>query len=159
MTELMTTGRDSSFMIRNISFTKQVHFYICKIQIRPKLYPLSRNRNTVHHYYHIADKASVAPTHTKLNLSLWSASNKLLNSSSELNLQKIVLDLICQQMLKNFYSSYEQVRRNSERLLKWKLCPLYLSDRRVYLLYCLEPSVLASVADRKCARCTVLFAC
>ena len=64
----MTTGRDSSFMIRNISFTKQVHFYICKIQIRPKLYPLSRNRNTVHHYYHIADTASVAPTHTKLNL-------------------------------------------------------------------------------------------
>ena len=68
MTELMTTGRDSSFMIRNISFTKQVHFYICKIQIRPKLYPLSRKRNIVHHYYHIADTASVAPTHTKLNL-------------------------------------------------------------------------------------------
>ena len=68
MTESMTTGRDSSFMIRNISFTKQVHFYICKIQIRPKLYPLSRNRNTVHHYYHIADTASVAPTHTKLKL-------------------------------------------------------------------------------------------
>ena len=68
MTELMTTGRDSSFMIKNISFTKQVHFYICKIQIRPKLYPLSHNRNTVHHYYHIADTASVAPTNTKLNL-------------------------------------------------------------------------------------------
>ena len=63
MTELMRTGRDSSFMIGNISFTKQVHFYICKIQIKPKLYPLSRNRNTVHHYYHIADTASVAPTH------------------------------------------------------------------------------------------------
>ena len=129
MTELMTTGRDSSFMIKNISFTKQVHFYICKIQIRPKLYPLSHNRNTVHHYYHIADTASVAPTHTKLNFSLWSASNKLLNSSLKLNLQKTVLNLICQQMPKNFYSSYEQVRRNSERLLKWKLCPLYLSDR------------------------------
>ena len=55
MTELMTTGRDSSFMIRNISFTKQVHFFNSKIQIRPKLYPLSCNRNTVHHYYHIAD--------------------------------------------------------------------------------------------------------
>ena len=68
MTELMTTGRDSSFMIRNISFTKQVHFYICKIRIRPKLYPLSHNRNIVYHYYHIADTASVAPTHTKLNL-------------------------------------------------------------------------------------------
>ena len=67
MTELMITGRDSSFMIRNTSFTKQVHFYICKIQIKPKLYPLSRNRNTVHHYYHIADTASVAPLHTKLN--------------------------------------------------------------------------------------------
>ena len=64
----MTTGRDSSFMIRNISFTEQVHFYICIIQIRPKLYPLSRNRNTVHHYYHMAGTASVAPTHTKLNL-------------------------------------------------------------------------------------------
>ena len=158
MTELMTTGRDSSFMIRSISFTKQVHFCICKIQIRPKLYPLSHNRNTVHHYYHIADTASVVPTHTKLKL-FPSASNKLLNSSLKLNLQKIVLGLIWQQMLKNFYSSYEQVRRNSERLLKWKLCPLYLSDRRVYLLYCLEPSVLASVTDRKCARCTVLFAC
>ena len=68
MTELMTTGRDSSFMIRNISFTKQVHFYICKIKIKPKLYPLSRSRNTVHHYYHIANTASVAPMHTKLNL-------------------------------------------------------------------------------------------
>ena len=68
MTELMTTGRDSSFMIRNTSFTKQVHFYICKIQIKPKLYHLSCNRNTVHHYYHIADTVSVAPVHTKLNL-------------------------------------------------------------------------------------------
>ena len=67
MTELMITGRDSSFIIMNTSFTKQVHFYICKIQIKPKLYPLSRNRNTVHHYYHIADFASVAPAHTKLN--------------------------------------------------------------------------------------------
>ena len=64
----MTTGRDSSFMIRNTSFTKQVHFYISKIQIKPKLCPLSHNRNTVHHYYHIADTVSVAPTHTKLNL-------------------------------------------------------------------------------------------
>ena len=63
----MITGRDSSFMIRNTSFTKQVHFYICKIQIKLKLYPLSRNRNTVHHHYHIADTASVAPAHTKLN--------------------------------------------------------------------------------------------
>ena len=69
MTELMITGRDSSFMIRNTSFTKQVHFYICKIQIKPKLYPLSYNRNIVHHYYHIADTASVAPAHTKLNFS------------------------------------------------------------------------------------------
>ena len=49
-------------------------------------------------------------------------------------------------MLKNFHSSYEQIRQNSERLLKWKLCPLYLSDKRVFLLYCLEPSVLASMA-------------
>ena len=40
MTELMATGRDCSFMIRNTSFTKQVNFYICKIQIKPKLYPL-----------------------------------------------------------------------------------------------------------------------
>ena len=69
MTKLMTTGRDSSFMIRNISFTKQVHFFNCKIQIRPKLYPLSCNRNTVHHYYHIADTTLVAPMHIKLNLS------------------------------------------------------------------------------------------
>ena len=68
MTELMATGRASSFMIRNTSFTKQVHFYICKIQIKPKLYPLSNNRYTVHHYYHIADTASIAPVHTKLNL-------------------------------------------------------------------------------------------
>ena len=67
MTELMITGRDSSFMIRNTSSTKQVYFYICKIQIKPKLFPLSSNRNTVHHYYHIADTASVAPAHTKLN--------------------------------------------------------------------------------------------
>ena len=57
MTELMAAGRDSSFMIRNTSFTKQVHFYICKIQIKPKLYPLSRDRNIVHH---IADTASIA---------------------------------------------------------------------------------------------------
>ena len=65
----MTIGRDSSFMIRNTSFTKQVHFYICKIQIiKPKLYLLSRNRSTVHHYYHIVDTASVAPAHTKSNL-------------------------------------------------------------------------------------------
>ena len=68
MTELTTTGRDSLFMIRNTSFTEQVHFYICKIQIKPKLYPLSRNRNTVNHCYHIPDTASVAPAHTKLNL-------------------------------------------------------------------------------------------
>ena len=68
MTELMTTDKDSSFMIRNTSFTKQVHFYICKIQIKPKLYSLSRNRNTLLHYYHIADTALVAAAHTKLNL-------------------------------------------------------------------------------------------
>ena len=67
MTELMITDRDSSFIIRNTSFTKQVHCFICKIQLKPKLYPLSRNRNTVHHHYHIADTASVAPEHTKLN--------------------------------------------------------------------------------------------
>ena len=64
----MATGKDCSFMIRNTSFTKQVHFYICKIQIKPNLYPLSRNRNTVDHHYHIADTASIAPKHTKLNL-------------------------------------------------------------------------------------------
>ena len=29
---LMTTDRDSSFMIRNTSFTTQVHFYTCKAQ-------------------------------------------------------------------------------------------------------------------------------
>ena len=68
MTELMATDRASSLMIRNTSFTKQVHFNICKIQIKPNLYPLSCNRNTVHHYYHIADTASIAPVHTKLNL-------------------------------------------------------------------------------------------
>ena len=59
----MATGRDSSFMIRNTSFTKQVHFYICKIQIKPKLYPLSRGRNIVHHK---ADTASIGPAHAKL---------------------------------------------------------------------------------------------
>ena len=32
---LMTTDRDSSFMIRNTSFTKQVHFYTCKAQFVP----------------------------------------------------------------------------------------------------------------------------
>ena len=40
----MATGTDSSFMIRNILFTKQVHFYTCKIQIKPKPYPVSRDR-------------------------------------------------------------------------------------------------------------------
>ena len=129
MTELMTTGRDSSFIIRNTSFTKQVHFYICKIQIRPKLYPLSRNRNTVHHYYHIADTASVAPTHTKLNLFSMVSFKQTAELQFKVKSAENCSDLICQQMLKNFYSSYEQVRRNSERLLKWKLCPLYLSDR------------------------------
>ena len=36
------TGRDSSFMIKNTSFI----YYTCKIQIKPKPYPLSRDRNS-----------------------------------------------------------------------------------------------------------------
>ena len=32
MSALMTTDRDISFMIRNTSFTKQVHFYTCEAQ-------------------------------------------------------------------------------------------------------------------------------
>ena len=75
---MMATGRDSLFMIRNTSFTKQVHFCIFKIQIKPKLYDLSLDRNIVHH---IADTALIAPAHAKLKLFLWSTSNKLLNSS------------------------------------------------------------------------------
>ena len=69
MTELMITGRDSFIYDKEYFLSKQIHFYICKIQIKPKLYPLSLNRNTVHHYKHIADTASVAPAHTKLNFS------------------------------------------------------------------------------------------
>ena len=129
MTELMATGRASSFMIRNTSFTKQVHFYICKIQIKPKLYPLSRDRNTVHHYYHIADTASIAPVHTKLN------SFPMVSFKQTAKLQFIVkFAENCSRFnlpvnTKELNLSYEQVRRNSERLLKWKLCPLDLSDK------------------------------
>ena len=54
---LITTDRDSSFMTRNTSITKQAHFYTCKIQIKPKPYPLSRDRNTVNHHYHTTDTA------------------------------------------------------------------------------------------------------
>ena len=32
------------------------------------------------------------------------------------------------------------------------------AGRKVYLSYCLEPSVLSSVGDRKLARCTASFA-
>ena len=138
MTELMATGRANSFMIRNTSFTKQVHFYICKIQIKPKLYPLSRNRNSVHHYYHIADTASIAPVHTKLNLF------PMVSFKQTAELQFIVkFTENCSRFnlpvnAKELLFVYEQVRRNSERSLKWKLCPLYFSDKRVYLLYCLD---------------------
>ena len=55
-------------MIKNTSFTKQVHLYTCKIQIKPKPYPLSRDRNIILHHYHTADTASIAPVHAKLNL-------------------------------------------------------------------------------------------
>ena len=155
MTELMITDRDSSFMIRNTSFTKQVHFYICKIQIKPKLYPLSCNRNTVHHYYHIADTASVAPAYTKLNFSPMVSFKQTAELQFKVkfaeNCSRFYLPVNAKELL--FI-----LRQNSERLLKWKLCSLYLSDKRVHLLYCLEPSVLASVANRKCARFTVLFA-
>ena len=138
MTELMATGRASSFMIRNTSFTKQVHFYICKIQIKPKLYPLSRNRNTVHHYYHIADTTSIALVHIKLNLF------PMVSFKQTAELQFIVkFAENCSRFnlpgnAKELLFINEQVRRNSERSLKWKLCPLYLSDKRVYLLYCLD---------------------
>ena len=65
----MATGRNTSFMIKNTSFTKQVHFYAGKIKIKPKPYPLSRDRNTVHHHYHTADTASIAPVHVKSKIS------------------------------------------------------------------------------------------
>ena len=58
-------------------------------------------------------------------------------------------------MLKNFYSSYEQVKRSSERSLSLN-CVHYICLTNE--LYCLEPGVLATVADRKFARCTVSFA-
>ena len=64
----MATGIDNSFMMRITSFTKQVHFYTYKIQIKPKPYPFSRDRNTVRHHYHTADTASIAAAHAKLNL-------------------------------------------------------------------------------------------
>ena len=138
MIELMATGRASSFIIMNISFTKQVHFYICKIQIKPKLYPLSCNRNTVHHHYHIGDTASLAPVHTKLNLF------PMVSFKQTAELQFIVkFAETCSRFnlpvnAKELLFIYEQGRRKSERSLKWKLCPLYLSDKRVYLLYCLD---------------------
>ena len=125
----MATGRASSFVIKNTSFTKQVHFYICKIQIKPKLYPLSRNRNTVHHYYHIADTASISPVHTKLNLFPMvsfkqTAELQFIVQFAE-NCSRFNLPVNAKELL----FIYEQVRRNSERSLKWKLCPLYLSDK------------------------------
>ena len=134
----MATGRACSFMMRNTSFSKQVHFYICKIQIKPKLYPLTHNRNTVHHYYHITDTASIAPVHAKLNIF------PMVSFKQTAELQFIVkFAENCSRFNlpvndEELNSSYEQVRRNSERLLKWKLCPLYWSDKRVYLLYCLH---------------------
>ena len=151
----MTTGRDSSFMIKNISFTKQVHFYICKIQIRPKLYPFSHNRNTVHHYYHIADTASVAPTHTKLNLFSMVSFKQTADLQFKVKFAENCSQFNFQQMPKNFYSSYEQVRRNSERLLKWKLCPLYLSDRWVYLLRTQCASISGRQEVCKMYRCMI----
>ena len=138
MTELMATGRASSFMIRNTSFTKQVHFYICKIQTKPKLYPLSRNRNTVHHYYHIADTASIAPVHTKLNIFPMASFKQTAELQFIVKFAENCSRFNLPVNAKELNSSYEQVRRNSERSLKWKLCPLYLSDKRVYLLCCLD---------------------
>ena len=138
MTELMATGRASSFMIRNTSFTKQVHFYICKIQIKSKLYLLSRREQKYctsllpHSRYSLN-----SPLHTKLNLF------PMVSFKQTAELQFIVqfaencsgfnLPVNAKELL----FIYEQVRRNSERSLKWKLCPLYLSDKQVYLLYCL----------------------
>ena len=134
MTELMATGRASSFMIRNTSFTKQVHFYICKIQIKPKLYPLSRNRNTVHHYYHIADTASIAPVHTKLNLFPMvsfkqTAELQFIVQFAE-NCSRFNLPVNAKELL----FIYEQVKRNSERSLKWN-CAHYICLTNEYTCY------------------------
>ena len=38
---MMATSRDSLFMRRITLLTKQVPFYACKIEIKPKPYPLS----------------------------------------------------------------------------------------------------------------------
>ena len=118
----MATGRASSFMIRNTSFTKQVHFYICKIQIKPKLYPLSsRNRNTVHHYCHIADTASIAPVHTKLNIFPMVSFKQIAELQFIVKFAENCSRFNLPVNAKELNSSYEQVRRNSERSLKWKL--------------------------------------
>ena len=83
-------------MIKSTLFTKQMHFYACKIQIKSKPYPISCNRNTIHHHYHTTDTASIASLHAKLKFSLWSASSKLLNFQFKIKLQSIAIDLICQ---------------------------------------------------------------
>ena len=72
----MATSRDSLFMRKNTLLIKQVHFYACKIQIKPGPYPLSRDRSTAHHHYPTAGTASTAPVHAKLNLFHRSASDK-----------------------------------------------------------------------------------
>ena len=51
----MAMGRDYLFMRKSTLFTKQVHFYACKIQIKPWPYPLSGNRSTEHHRYCTVD--------------------------------------------------------------------------------------------------------
>ena len=75
----MATGRDRLFMRKSASFTKQVRFYASRIQTKPKLYPLSCDRNIMHHHYHTAGTTAIAHVHTKLKFFPTSASNKLLN--------------------------------------------------------------------------------
>ena len=146
MTELMVTGRASSFMIRNTSFTKQVHFYICKIQIKPKLYPLSRNRNTLfisllsQSRYSLSSPRAyeVEPfPYGQLQTAELQSIVKFAENCSRFNLPVNAKELLF---------IYEQVRRNSERSLKWKLCPLYLSETSIPVIL-LRPGVLASVAE------------
>ena len=71
---MMAKGRDSFLMRKTTLFTKQVQFYACKNQIKPKLYPLLCDRKTAraHHHYRTANISSVA----KLNLFSRSGSGK-----------------------------------------------------------------------------------
>ena len=57
---MMETGRDDLFMRKNILFTKQVHFYACKIQIKLQLYPSHATELPCYHHYYIV-KQSIAP--------------------------------------------------------------------------------------------------